>query len=313
MTTAVRVSSTSMKVQNIHSNRTGITRKKWGLDEELLLLRLFKIYKRSWDHYVAYYPGRNTASIKNKYYTLARRGDAYNRAIYGTVALDDKNLNAPLTPQYTKPSSISAKKERRSSENVLDLSVINCKNTISRDDLTNSTPHCLTPDATNAFVGSEFNINGGASGILLGTDYRDTVSLGQIPSDDGVATPSLLTDSTFLADNCSIDDYIQPQNNTNPPIIHDVYPIVRPNADRPMPYDYPHHPYTLGESRLSNQNPLNFMFTLPFNATPSKSPHPLITHTYPVLPPMFQHNPVQSFQHAYPFGMLSPVGFPFNM
>lgn len=317
MTTAVKVATTSMKAPNIYHKPTGITRKKWGLDEELLLLRLFKIYNRSWDQYVAYYPGRNAASIKNKYYTLTRRGDAYNRAIYGNVALDIENTSIPSKRQRGKSSPLPTKRKRISDGNVLDLSVINYKTALPCNDMTSSTPHCFTPDATDAFVGSDFNINGGVSGILLGTEYRDTVSLGPPTSDDGAVTPSLLTDSTLLADDFSIEVNTLTRNNTNPLITHNAYPAIRPNSDtdtfKSVPYDYHLLPSSLREAQINHHSPLNFMFTLPIQTAPYKSPHPLITHTYPVLPPVFHHSPAQGFQQPYQLGMLPPTGFPFGM
>ncbi|EFO64271.1 Hypothetical protein GLP15_1270 [Giardia lamblia P15] len=303
MMTTVKVSTASMKAQGTHPKRVRITRKKWGLDEELLLLRLFKIYNRSWSQYVAYYPGRNVTSIRNKYYTLARRGDAYNRAIYGNVALDNEITDPPLEPQSSKSS---ASYKRAPGSNILDLSIISHKNVSPREDMLNNTPNCLTPDATDAFLGSDYNTNGGTPGTLPGTDYHDALSLERFSSssDDGVATPSLLTEPDFLVDNYSNDGNIQSHSTTNVSVRH-IHPAVQP--DKLVLPDY--HPP--GLLQAGHQSPLNLMFTIPFQAIPYRSPHPLITHTFPVLSPIY-HSPVHGFQYQHPFKISPPFCLPFN-
>lgn len=307
MTTTAKVGMAPMKAQDGHSKRVGVTRKKWGLDEELLLLRLFKVYNRSWSQYVAYYPGRNAASIRNKYYTLARRGDAYNRAIYGTVALNSEHIEASSGPQDPKSSTTSVQKRCAAGGNILDLSVIGYKNVQTREETPNNTPNCLTPDATDAFLGSEYT-NGGISGTLPGLDYHDAISLERTSSsssDNGVVTPPLLIEHDFLLGNFSFDDSIQSPHTSSkkPPARSDIRP------DRPGPTGYP----LLGRVQPGHYNNLDVMFTFPFQAIPYKNFHPLITHTFPVLPPMFHPGPLQSLQHPHSFGVLPSVGFPFSV
>lgn len=307
MTTTVKVSTASMKAQGAHPKRVGVTRKKWGLDEELLLLRLFKVYNRSWSQYVAYYPGRNATSIRNKYYTLTRRGDAYNRAIYGNVALDSEIIDFPPRPRSGKSSARSAPHQRVPSSNILDLSIISYKNVSPREDMLNNTPHCLTPDATDAFLGSDYNTNGGTPGTLPGTDCHDALSLERFSSssDDGVTTPSLLTEPDFLADNYSNDGNVQSYSGTNPPARH-TRSAVR--SDKLVLPDYP----PPGLLQTGHQGPLNLMFALPFQTVPYGSHYPLITHTFPVLSPIYHPTSLPGFQCPHPFKISPPFGFPFN-